>query len=254
LEVSVNHPLAGLCDQFLKERTYLKNVTPRTVVWYEVAFKAYRATISDDDPPLPTKATLQRFVVHQRERGLRPVTCNIYIGAMNAVCTWLHHEGHLPERLELPKLRVEHRVLTLLSEGQMRLLIGFRPRTFRQSRLHTAILVLLDNGLRISEALNLRQVDIDYDNLILRVLGKGQKERLMPFSMELRKRLYRFQQLRKNKGPCGELLFAGFGATPCPRIDLRPVAVVAGAPAERFEQQLSPCRPMIEIDHSGKTR
>ena len=30
------------------------------------------------------------------------------------------------------------------------------------------------------------------------------------------------------------------------------MAVVAGVPAERFEQQPSPCRPMIEIDDSGK--
>ncbi len=53
----MNHPLATLFEQFLKERTYLKNVTPSTVIWYEVAFRNYRATLPDDAAGLPTKDT-----------------------------------------------------------------------------------------------------------------------------------------------------------------------------------------------------
>jgi integrase len=71
----------------------------------------------------------------------------------------------------------------------MRVPIGFRPRTYREARLHGAVLLVLDTGLRISEALGLRDSNIDFDNLILRVFGKGQKERLVPFSPELRKTL-----------------------------------------------------------------
>jgi hypothetical protein len=54
----MNNPLAALCDQFLKERTFLKNVTPSTVRWYQAAFKNYRATVADD-ASVPTKASLQ---------------------------------------------------------------------------------------------------------------------------------------------------------------------------------------------------
>ena len=88
----MNNPLATLTDQFLKERTYLKNVTPSTLIWYRVAFKNYRAALGDD-APLPTKAALQEFVIKQRERGVRPVTVNTYIGAMNAFCAWLHRKS-----------------------------------------------------------------------------------------------------------------------------------------------------------------
>jgi site-specific recombinase XerD len=123
----MNHPLATLFEQFLTERTYLKNVTPATLVWYQVAFKNYRASIADDAPPLPTKNTLQQFVIRQRERSIRPVTVNTYIGAMNAFCAWLHQEGHVAERVKQPKLRVENRVLVVLTEAQMRPLIAYKP-------------------------------------------------------------------------------------------------------------------------------
>jgi hypothetical protein len=53
------------------------------LVWYRVAFANYTSTITVD--PLPTKESLQEFVVRLRERGIRPVTCNTYIGAMSGV-------------------------------------------------------------------------------------------------------------------------------------------------------------------------
>jgi integrase/recombinase XerD len=118
-----------------------------------------------------------------RDRGIRPVTCNTYVAAMNAFCAWLYDEQHVAERVKLKRLKVERRVLELLTEPQMRALIGFKPKTFREARLHLGVLLVLDTGLRVSEALGLRQSDIDADNLILKVFGKGQKERLVPFSL-----------------------------------------------------------------------
>ena len=59
----MNHPLAPLFDQFLKERTSLQNVTSRTLVGYRIAFKSYRRALGTATPDLPTKNTLQRFVI-----------------------------------------------------------------------------------------------------------------------------------------------------------------------------------------------
>ncbi len=55
----------------------------------------------------------------------------------------------------------------------MRALIGYKPKTFRQARVHLAALLILDTGVRIWEALNLRDRDVDFDNLMLKVFGKG---------------------------------------------------------------------------------
>jgi len=209
----VNHPLATLCEQFLQERRYLKNVTPSTLVWYQVAFKNYLASVDADAPTLPTKMSLLNFVVQQRDRGVRSVTCNTYIGAMNAFCRWLHEERHLAEPLKLKKLHAERRVLTLLNDAQLRYLLTFKPKTFRQHRTHLAVCVVLDTGLRVSEVLTLRRDDLDLDNMILKVFGKGRKERLVPFSPELRKRMFRFDQLREKKGIRGDGVFDGFEDT-----------------------------------------
>jgi hypothetical protein len=62
-----------LFQQFLDQRRYLNNVTPSTIEWYETAFKALRRAHDTADPPL-TKSALQQFVVHLRQRNVRPVS------------------------------------------------------------------------------------------------------------------------------------------------------------------------------------
>jgi site-specific recombinase XerD len=69
-------------------------------------------------------------------------------------------------------------------------------------------LVLLDCGLRISEALGLERDDVDLDGLVLRVTGKGRKVRLVPISNELRKHLFRY--LDKTSG---RYVFHTFGGS-----------------------------------------
>jgi len=100
---------------------------------------------------------------------------------MNAFCRWLHEEQHIPDALKLQKLKVEQRVLVLLNDAQLRHLLTFKPKTFRQHRTHVAVCLVLDTGLRLSEMLTLRRDDVDFSNLILKVLGKGRKERLVPY-------------------------------------------------------------------------
>lgn len=82
--------LSTLFEGFLKERRFLKNVTPKTLSWYQSSWLAFTRTvdvISSDDL---TKGLLNRFVVGLRETGLEPVSCNTYVKAINAFLMWFH--------------------------------------------------------------------------------------------------------------------------------------------------------------------
>jgi len=56
-------------------------------------------------------------------------------------------------------------------------------------RTWTLLLTLLDTGLRIGDVLGLERANLDVENFVLRVVGKGNKERLVPISVECRKHL-----------------------------------------------------------------
>jgi integrase/recombinase XerD len=195
-----------LFEQFLNERRFLKNVTPSTIEWYETAWKALCRAQGIDAPTL-TKLSLQKFVVSLRQRNVRPVSCNTYIKALNAFCLWLHREGHHSDCLRLAPLKVEKRILQTLTDEQIQLLVRVKPLRFDQWRLHALICLVLDCGLRIEEALTVRRTDLDFDNLLVTVFGKGRKERRIPFSFELRKVLFRYDQIRLKQCQRCELMF-----------------------------------------------
>jgi integrase/recombinase XerD len=195
-----------LFEQFLAERRYLKNVTPSTIEWYETAFKSFQRTLGNTAPPF-TRASLQRFVVGLREAGVRPVSCNTYLKALKAFGAWLSAEGHLTEHIEVSLLKTEKRLVATLTDAHIRALLSRKPKRFDAWRLHALTALLLDTGVRIDEALTLRRHDVDFDNLLVTVFGKGRKERRIPFSLEMRRVLFRYDRVREGQCPRCDLLF-----------------------------------------------
>ena len=88
-------------------------------------------------------------------------------------------------------------MLATLSPDQVQRIIRFKPKGRNLSRAYLFALLLLDTGLRLAEALNLKWDDIDLENLLVSVVGKGGKHRAVPISLEGRKVLFRWKQQSK---------------------------------------------------------
>jgi site-specific recombinase XerD len=177
---------SALTEQFLREGTYLRNWSPRTLTTHRDSL----ATLPTDSPL--TKDTLNAWVARLRERGITAGGVNLRARSLNSFFSWLHQEGHAPERLRVKMLPNPLRPINLLRDDDVRRLVAFRPACLNQRRAWTLAITLLDTGLRIDEALGLERANVNLDDMVLRVLGKGRKERLVPVSVEARKHLYRW--------------------------------------------------------------
>lgn len=166
-----------LFEQFVRERRYLHNISPSTISWYSHALKWLPSES-------PTKAELKETVLRMREKGLKATGCNSAIRAINAYLKWSESP------LKIPQMKEPQIVLPTFTAAQVKRLISCRPRVFYERRLHLLVLVLLDTGCRITEALTLHVRDIDLDNLLVTLDGKGRKQRVVPFSFELRKAVF----------------------------------------------------------------
>jgi len=71
---------------------------------------------------------------------------------------------------------------------------GRKPKRLTYLRTWILIVVMPDTGCRIDEALNPKASDVDFDNMLLTVLGKGGKTRRIPFSSDLRRHLWPYSQ------------------------------------------------------------
>jgi integrase/recombinase XerD len=191
-------------EQFIRERQYLANVAPATIEWYRNCLR----WLSADSP---SQEDLKDVVIRMRQRGLKPTGCNSVIQAINSYSHWVHagSDSKCGSGCRHPKiahLKVPDFILPTFTELQIRLFVAWKPRGKYPFRLHTLVLFLLDTGCRISEALKLRVRDIDFDNLLVTLDGKGSKQRVVPFSFELRKALFRYSK-EFNLRP-DDLLFA----------------------------------------------
>jgi site-specific recombinase XerD len=163
-------------EEFLTEPKYLVNVSHKTLVYYNCAFQSWRKYGGEP----------KQWVTNLREAGLSAISVNTYICAMNACWKWAR------ETANLTYLKEEQKILATFSPAQVNRLVHWKPVKGNETRAHTIALVALDTGMRISELLSLTRQDVDLDNLVLRVHGKGNKQRLVPMSVELRKVLYRY--------------------------------------------------------------
>jgi|SRR6185369_6220863 len=181
-----------LFAEFLREKLYIKNLSPKTKISYSQAFKWFSGTEL-------SKPGLNAFILKMREGGLSPVTCNIYIRAMNSFLSWQYENGHIREPLKMKQLKEEKRVKEPFSDDEVSRLLSYKPKTFYEWRLYALVCTLIDTGCRIEEILTLKMTNLDFDNLLVKVIGKGNKERVVPMSFELRKVLFRFLQKRGDK-------------------------------------------------------
>ena len=188
MEISKLHQL------FTKERRYLKNVSVHTLDWYKYSFKAFEPYVATAGDPKELRAALKTAVMAFVESKRKPITINGYVRALNAFLRWASEEGHISELIRLDFLHQDDRLIETLSKEQMKRLLSWRPKTFAEHRLQVLVYLLLDTGLRISEALSIRREELDLDNMLVTVRGKGGKFRALPFSFEMRKALFRWTQ------------------------------------------------------------
>jgi integrase/recombinase XerD len=183
--------LESLFQQFLKEKRFIQNVSQNTILFYEQSFKTFNL----QDPV--TKSQLKERVTSLREAGKSPACCDAYIRGINSFLTWLFQNEHLEEHLKVKRLKLERRVMKTFTDVQIKAILTFKPKNFYEARLHTLLCTLAETGIRIDEALGLSRDRIDFDNMLLTVKGKGNKERIVPFSIELRKALFKWLKQHK---------------------------------------------------------
>ncbi|HKQ05966.1 MAG TPA: tyrosine-type recombinase/integrase [Blastocatellia bacterium] len=185
----------ALFSQFVREKVFLKNISPATVKAFKDCERAYKRTVGDE---LLTKQNLKEFVIQLQESGIAVTSVNYYIRSLNSFLSWMLENEYLPERLRIKPLKEPEKTLKTFSDEQLKLLLSWKPKDFYGRRLYALIVLLIDTGIRIDEALTLTKENVLLEDYLIRVRGKGNKERYVPISIECRKVVFRNRRHTKN--------------------------------------------------------
>ena len=215
-------PLAELAASFLTDLEERRGASPHTVRSYRsdlADFVEYLEAVSADDPggraaPPPAAnsvdiALLRSYLASLHERGLGRTTAARKLAALRSFYRYLGRIGAVerdPARaVRAPK--TPRRIPQRLELGEVEdLLHAPDPATARGKRDLAILELLYAAGVRVSELVGLDLDDLQRKARILRVLGKGGKERVVPFGEVAADALGDYLSAR------GELAAAGAGS------------------------------------------
>lgn len=171
-------------------QNYLKlerGLSANTIVSYSLDLQKVEAHFDELElSPLELQlSNLQEFINSQSKKGINPRSQARLVSTIRSFYKFLLLEDYISidpaELLEspktgqkLPEFLTEDEIDALISEVDMSKDEGHRNRAMLET--------LYGCGLRVSELINLQIADLFFDDEIIRVTGKGDKERLVPIN------------------------------------------------------------------------
>jgi integrase/recombinase XerD len=219
-------PLDVLIDQYINYLILEKGLSDNTIesysrdiVRYVEYLKQKRVKqISDADTPL-----ILTYLISLRDGGLKAKSTARHLVTLRGFYRYLVQEKiikHDPARLvDLPKSGLK--LPDVLSVSEIKLLLS-TPDTQTPLGLRNAAMIelLYAAGLRVSELVNLKLLDINTEAGFVRVIGKGSKERIVPIGKYAKNIIDRYVKTARSlllKGGVSHYLFVARAGKPMTR-------------------------------------
>ncbi|MEX2530333.1 MAG: site-specific tyrosine recombinase XerD [Gemmatimonadota bacterium] len=227
--------------QFSDYLRFERGLSDRTVVAYLgdvlrlTAFLRSKGVARPDDVD---HAVLREYLYHLKDTGLAATSIRRSLSSMRSFFGFLLEEGACAadptERLESPGTgRTLPTVLTQAEVG--RLLEAPSPSSASFLRDRAILELLYATGLRVSEMVGIRLLDLELEEGLLTAYGKGGKERVVPFgrsSAEAVRRYLHHLRPELDRGLGGGMLFLNLRGRPLTRMSVwtlvKEAAEVAG--------------------------
>jgi integrase/recombinase XerC len=188
-----------------------RNLAKRTIETYVDSADQLAAWLAEPERAVRTWSAVTRdhvsdFITHLIETRSAS-TASVRYRALQQLFNWLVAEEEIdvsPMAKMTPPL-VPEKPVPVLTDDQLRaLLASCKGRDFRDRRDMAMIRLFADTGLRLDELTQLRVDDVDLDDQVAVVLGKGRRPRAVPFGVKTTQALDRYIRARAHHNRAGE--------------------------------------------------
>jgi len=172
-------------------------LSPHTIDDYSRTLKMFIAHVGDIAINEIQIVQVSAFLASKSNLVSNKTLLNYHIG-LSALWTWALKAGFVDKHIirDVSKPKPRKVVIQPFNDVEVRALLN--AIMYDPDRNRALILLLLDTGARASEICNLEKKDIDLAAKRIKVLGKGDKERTLPFSARTGSAI--FQHLAMNEG------------------------------------------------------
>lgn len=139
------------------------------------------------------------YILYRLESGIKPATINQNLRTWKVFGNYLEAAGHVQHNpfAVIERLKVEQKFIETFNTEQLTKLLETPNRnTFVGMRDHLLMMLFLETGCRLREALEIKLADIDWQAYLITVNGKGRKQRHVPFQDTFAKLLRQYIKVR----------------------------------------------------------
>ncbi len=198
-------------ENYLKYLQYERGVSPHTLTAYRNDLHRFKDFVTADAGRFVLKnldlSDIRRWVLTMMSEKKTPSTIARKISSLNSFFDYcLRHDvldKNPAQNVVLPKQ--PKRLPSFLKKNELdRLFKGEEEiQDFETARDDLILEMLIGLGLRRAELISLRDNDIDYGNKVVKVLGKRNKERIVPAYSKILEKTKVYLAFRDKTFPCG---------------------------------------------------
>jgi integrase/recombinase XerC len=214
-------------SSFIQYITFEKRFSPHTVEAYksdlEQFFSFLNVTYGETEIKSVTHAMIRSWIVSLMENSISPRSINRKLSSLKTFYKFLLRNDmikvNMMQKIQSPK--TSKRLPVFVEESSMQLLfekVDFGDG-FLSARDRLLMEVFYATGMRVSELVNLKDTDFDMTNSQVKVLGKRNKERIIPYTRILRQMIQEYMTLKSKQSfsfSC-ENLFVAMNGKPLTR-------------------------------------
>ena len=195
----------------LKDFLRIKNYSEHTISNYERDVNRFLKYLTEKkiDPNDISTPIITDWIIFLRKSGLGNRSIQRNISSLKNFYKFLFKSGTVEsnyfESVQSPK--INETLPKALTPEDVEKLLSFEPKTFSDARDKAFLELLYSSGLRVSEAVNVNIASFESDLNFVKVLGKGNKERMLPVGKYAKDAILRWLEIRNENINSTDALF-----------------------------------------------
>jgi len=170
-------------DKFINYLKIEKNAAAHTITNYTIDLKAFALFLGEKDISSVDHFTLRKYLAEMRAKSFSKRTVARKLASLRTFFKFLYREGYLKTNpitaILTPKL--DKKLPVFLDVAKVERLVQCPSQDTTAGLRDRALLeTMYSSGLRVSELVGLDESDVDFIAGVIKVLGKGSKERIVP--------------------------------------------------------------------------
>lgn len=199
-----------MIDSFINHLKFEKRASRHTILAYQTDLQQFESFLRANfgfDLSSSNHATVRSWIAGLAESGLDPTSINRKIASLRAYFKFLQKQQVIVDNpmarirtmksgRKLPSFLKESEITTILDEDLDQSLTDEKT-PFERLRDNLVLELFYGTGIRLSELINLKEIDVDVRNQTVKVLGKRNKERIIPFGDNLMTLIKEYRRLKR---------------------------------------------------------